>query len=53
MLIIFLGQYWATKIFKPGALWPQAGARARFFKIDPARIVGMCVCMFASEAINN
>ena len=27
--------------------------RAWYLKIDPVRIVGMCVCVSAPEAINN
>ena len=27
--------------------------RTWFLKIDPVRIIGMCVCVFAPEAIDN
>ena len=51
-------------LFKPGACWPAAGA-CLVFKINPVRIVSMCVlvcvhvcvcvfvCVSAPEAINN
>ena len=39
----FLNQ--ARASLRPACAW--------FFKIDPVRIVGMCVCESAPEAINN